>query len=114
MIAAGSSVSVRDLSADVINSLGQPGILVHGVSMRPGKPTILAVCDGVPVFGLPGNPVSAMVVCELFVVPTVRTLLGESARRPVQVMARLARNLASTAGREDYVPVRLEERAGEL
>lgn len=114
LLSAGSSVSVRDLSADIIRGLGQPGILVHGVSMRPGKPTILAVCDGVPVFGLPGNPVSAMVVCELFVVPTVRALLGESAPRPVQVMARLARNLASTAGREDYVPVRLEERKGEL
>ncbi len=114
LLSAGSSVSVRDLSADVIRGLGQPGILVHGVSMRPGKPTILAVCDGVPVFGLPGNPVSAMVVCELFVVPTVRALLGESAPRPIRVMARLARNLPSTAGREDYAPVRLEERDGEL
>ncbi len=114
VLSAGSSVSYRDMSADVIDGLGRPGVLVHGVSVRPGKPTILAVCDGVPVFGLPGNPVSAMVIFDLFVTPTIRLLLGASAPAQQQVQARLARNVASTTGREDYVQVQIEERDGEL
>ena len=114
VFSAGSSVSYRDMTADVINGLGKPGVLVHGVSVKPGKPTILAVCDGKAVFGLPGNPVSAMVIFDLFITPTIGLLLG--AQKPPQrtVMARLARNLASESGREDYVQVRLETREGEL
>ena len=118
VMSAGSSVSYRDMSVDVIDGLGDPGVLVHGVSVRPGKPTIVAVCDGKPVFGLPGNPVSAMVIFDLLVTPTIRLLLGdktgavESTRN--QVKARLARNLASISGREDYVQVQVEEREGEL
>ena len=71
IMSAGSSVSVRDMTADVITQLGEPGVLVHGISFRPGKPTVLAVCDGKPVFGLPGNPVSVMVVFDLLVTPTL-------------------------------------------
>ena len=114
VLSAGSSVSYRDMSVDVIAGLGQPGVLVHGVSVRPGKPTIIAVCDGKPVFGLPGNPVSAMVIFDLFVTPTIGALLGAVKPPPPQVQARLARNVASTTGREDYVQVRLEQRADSL
>jgi molybdopterin molybdotransferase len=114
VLSAGSSVSYRDMSVDVIAALGQPGVLVHGVSVRPGKPTIIAVCDGTPVFGLPGNPVSAMVIFDLFVTPTIRTLLGTTQPPQQQLQARLARNVASVTGREDYVQVRIEERADEL
>ncbi len=85
VLSAGSSVSYRDMSAEVIDGLGRPGVLVHGVSVRPGKPSILAVCDGVPVFGLPGNPVSAMVIFDLFVTPTLRLLLGASAPAQQQI-----------------------------
>ncbi len=113
VFSAGSSVSYRDMTADVINELGQPGVLVHGVSVKPGKPTILAVCAGKPVFGLPGNPVSAMVIFDLFITPTIQALLGTNAPLHQQVRARLARNIASDTGREDYVQVRLEERDGE-
>ncbi len=110
ILSAGSSVSLRDMTAQVIATLGEPGVLVHGVSLKPGKPTILAVCDGKPVFGLPGNPVSCMVTFDLFVVPTLARLSG--ARTPPRrvVSARLARNVASATGREDYVQVRLEQR----
>ena len=107
---AGSSVSERDMTAAVIDALGAPGVLVHGVSVKPGKPAILAVCDGKPVFGLPGNPVSAMVIFDLFVAPTIRMLMGAHEPRRLRVQATLARNLASVTGREDYVAVRLEER----
>jgi len=114
VFSAGSSVSYRDMTADVINSLGAPGVLVHGVSVKPGKPSILAVCDGKAVFGLPGNPVSAMVIFDLFITPAICALLGTGAPPQTTVSARLARNLASDTGREDYVQVRLENRDGEL
>ena len=113
VISAGSSVSYRDMTAQVIQGLGEPGILVHGVSVKPGKPTILAVCDGKPVFGLPGNPVSAMVIFDLFVTPAIRLLLGAQPVAKTQIPARLARNIASATGREDFVQVRLETRDGE-
>jgi len=108
VITAGSSASARDLTAELIDSLGKPGMLVHGVNVRPGKPTILGVCDGVPVIGLPGNPVSALVIAGLFVVPVIEALLGLRVTRPSpSVPAELTVNLASQSGREDWVPVRL-------
>jgi molybdopterin molybdotransferase len=115
IISAGSSVSTRDMTAAVINELGRPGVLVHGVAIHPGKPTILAMADRKPVFGLPGNPVSTMVAFELFVTPTLSRLLGcEQSSGPRVVQARLARNVASHPGREDFVPARLEARDGQL
>jgi molybdopterin molybdotransferase len=115
IVSAGSSVSTRDMAAQVIGDLGRPGVLVHGVSIHPGKPTILAAADGKPVFGLPGNPVSTMIAFDLFVTPSLLRLLG-CAQPPAwrSVQARLARNVASIAGREDFVPVRLEARDGAL
>jgi molybdopterin molybdotransferase len=115
IISAGSSVSTRDMTAQVLAELGRPGILVHGVSMHPGKPTILAVAEGKPLFGLPGNPVSTIVAFELFVAPTLLQLQGctQPAAPPV-VRARLTRNIASHPGSEDFVPVRLETRADGL
>jgi len=114
-VSAGSSVSARDMTADVISSLGAPGVLVHGVALRPGKPTIIAFVNGKPVFGLPGNPASAMITCQLFVVPAIERLSGRTREsRRLEVKARATRNIASTPGREDFVPVRLEEREGEL
>ena len=108
VLSAGSSVSVRDMTAEVVNSLGEPGMLVHGVAVKPGKPTILAVANGKPVFGLPGNPVSAMVIADLFVVPTIYRLQGcQRPPRQPAVVATLSHNLASEAGRVDYVPARL-------
>lgn len=108
IITAGSSASVRDLTATAIRELGEPGVLVHGVNIKPGKPTILAVCNHKAVIGLPGNPVSALVIASLFVVPVIRSLLGLPASPPPPVLhARLAVNVPSQAGREDWVPVRL-------
>ena len=111
VMSAGSSVSVRDMTGDVINDLGMPGALVHGISFRPGKPTVLAVCDGKPVVGLPGNPVSAMVVFDLLVSPMLWRWQGLTRLpEPRTIKARLTRNVASVAGREDRVQVRLEQR----
>ena len=105
---AGSSASARDLTVHVINRLGAPGVLVHGVGVRPGKPTILAVCQGKAVIGLPGNPVSALVIARLFLRPVIAHLCGHSqgSTQP-GIIARLTTNLPSQAGREDWVPVKL-------
>jgi molybdopterin molybdotransferase len=105
----GSSVGVKDYVVPVINRLGAPGVLVHGINIRPGKPTALAVCGGKPVFGLPGQPVSVLNTFELFVAPVLRRML----RVPdytLRVLAHLTTAVRSADGREDYVRVTLEER----
>jgi molybdopterin molybdotransferase len=113
VITAGSSASTRDMTAEVIGSLGNPGVLVHGINTRPGKPTILGVCSGKAVVGLPGNPVSALVNGYLFVVPVIEKLLGLPSGNSFDkafhgsVPARLTVNLPSQAGREDWWPVKL-------
>jgi molybdopterin molybdotransferase len=110
VMSAGSSVSVRDMTVDVINKLGKPGVLLHGVATRPGKPTIVGVVAGKPVLGLPGNPVSAMVQFDMFGTAAIYWLQGmqQLPKRGV-VWARLKQNIASESGREDYVPARLVE-----
>ena len=114
VISAGSSVSARDCTVDIVAALGEPGVLVHGLSLRPGKPAIVGLCDGKPVIGLPGNPVSAMVVCDLLVRPTVFRLAGCAAPpEPPTTTAVLAQDVPSAAGREDFVPVRLETPAAD-
>ncbi len=108
VISAGSSASARDQTANVIDHLGAPGVIVHGINTRPGKPTILGVCDGKPVLGLPGNPVSALVNAYVFVKPILDLFLGVAKNRPEgYVSARLTINLPSEAGREDWWPVKL-------
>ncbi len=107
IITAGSSASTRDMTAEVIRQLGEPGVLVHGINTRPGKPTILGVCAGKAVIGLPGNPVSALVNGYLFVAPVIEKLLGVLPKPKATVRAALTVNLASQAGREDWWPVKL-------
>jgi molybdopterin molybdotransferase len=109
IISGGSSVGARDVTIDVIRSLDNADILVHGVSIKPGKPTILAKVGDKHVFGLPGNPVSVMVTFELFVSFLIRLLMGieQPIWEPRYVKAKLSKNVASAPGREDYVCVRL-------
>ena len=108
IITAGSSASTRDLTAKVIQQMGMPGVLVHGVNIKPGKPTILAICDGIPVIGLPGNPVSALVIARLFVIPIIQKLSGlKQSPISASISATLSINLPSQAGREDWIPVKL-------
>lgn len=107
ILTAGSSVSVRDLTSETIQRLGAPGILQHGLAVKPGKPTLLAVCDGKLVIGLPGNPVSAFIVARQIVLPMLRHLLQMPPALPFALRATLAQNVASTSGRMDTIPVRL-------
>jgi molybdopterin molybdotransferase len=115
VMSAGSSVSVRDMTVQVIDGLGQPGVLLHGVATRPGKPTIVAAVGHKPVLGLPGNPVSAMIQFDMFGVPAIYRLQGvQTMPRRGLVWARLGQNIASESGREDYVPARLQDSADGL
>ncbi|MEF2232361.1 MAG: gephyrin-like molybdotransferase Glp [Pseudodesulfovibrio sp.] len=116
LLSGGSSVGVRDLTVAALESVGDSAVLAHGVALSPGKPTILGRAKGKPVLGLPGQVTSALVVMHVLVLPLIRHLQGDPgafdpARRPTR-RARLARNVASKPGREDYVRVRLEEREG--
>ena len=110
VVSAGSSVGARDETAAAIASLGEPGIWCHGLAFRPGKPTLLADCGGVPVIGLPGNPRSALVVFRLIGMPIVWMVGGCTDPPPEpSVRARLERDLPSAAGRLDVVQVRLKD-----
>jgi len=114
ILSGGSSVGERDVVADAIAALGAPGIIVHGIAIKPGKPTILAVASGKPVFGLPGNVVSALVIYREFIRPVIQALAGlqEPARRRT-IRARMAKPVVAR-DREDHVRVALTERAGAL
>lgn len=115
LITGGTSAGVKDMSAMVIDELGSPGVIFHGVSMKPGKPIIGGVCDGKPVFGLPGHPVAVYICFELFVKPVIEHMLGLDERKVKRIVkAKISRNLHSQAGREDFIRVSLEERDGQL
>ena len=117
VITGGSSVGTLDLVGEVIQTLSGTEILGHGLSIRPGKPTLLADINGKPFLGLPGHPVSAMVVFHFFGKPLLKILSGlseEEISPRLKFKAKASRNIPSVAGREDYVRVKLEERDGTL
>jgi molybdopterin molybdotransferase len=113
LITGGSSVGVADYTAKVINELGSPGVLFHGVAMKPGKPVIGGIVDGKPVFGLPGHPAAITVGFETFVEPLLMRLSGEipnpNVPSRITVKALFGRNLSSGAGREEHVRVYVEK-----
>jgi molybdopterin molybdotransferase len=112
LISGGSSVGSRDFTLDVIRALPDAEILVHGVSISPGKPTILAASKQKPIWGLPGQVTSAMVVFHVLVRPALEKVGGLSEEQLItehKASAILSRNLASVQGREDFVRVKLVE-----
>ncbi len=109
---AGASAGARDFTADGIRAAGE--LLVHGVAIRPGKPVALGTVSGKPVIALPGYPVSAMLCCELFVVPTVCEMLGIPAPQRRRARAVVSRKIASPAGSEEFLRVNLGEVEGRL
>lgn len=116
-ISGGSSVGVRDLTLKVFESFDHMELLVHGISISPGKPTIIAKIGSRAIFGLPGHTVSAMVVAEVFLARFLSRLSGEatfSEGLHDRVEAQLSRNLESASGREDYIRVKLNESGGKL
>ncbi|KJS10580.1 MAG: molybdenum cofactor biosynthesis protein [Peptococcaceae bacterium BRH_c8a] len=114
LLSGGSSVGTRDVASQALDTLGTPGVLFHGISIKPGKPTVGAVVGGKPVFGLPGHPVSAAVVFELFVTPLIKYWGYVDDPLEFPVRARLMRNMRSAAGREDYIRVQLARNNGDI
>lgn len=113
ILSGGSSAGARDLTAAVIDRLGRPGVLFHGVSMRPGKPLIFGVADNLPYFGLSGNPTSALVGFIVLVRPLLWKL-SASTEQQLYFPVRVERSLSSAGGREDYYRVQIFEQEGEL
>ncbi|MBI5251756.1 MAG: molybdopterin molybdotransferase MoeA [Desulfomonile tiedjei] len=117
VISGGSSMGSRDHVIEAISRHDNSEILVHGVSVSPGKPLILGRVDSRAVVGLPGHPVSAMVCFQQFVVPLIRRLEGEESSHPFlspTIRASLSRNVASKEGRMDFVRVRLQKKEKKL
>jgi molybdopterin molybdotransferase len=118
LLSGGSSVGARDITLDAISAMPDAQIFFHGISVSPGKPTIYAQGCGKPILGLPGYPVSALVIFDLFAVPLLRKLSGEPAETAQgfhkTARATLTTNVASQSGREDYVRVSLGQSAGKL
>jgi molybdopterin molybdotransferase len=102
-----------DLVPDAVNKLGKPGVVVHGVAMRPGMPTALAVVDGKPVMVLSGNPVASIIGFEVFARPLICRMLGMKKEEPrLTVKAAMTRRVSSTLGRKTFIRVLAFEKSG--
>jgi molybdopterin molybdotransferase len=113
-ISGGSSVGTRDLMVEAVSGLPHTEILAHGVAIRPGKPTLLASQAGKAIFGLPGHPVSALIVSQVFLAPFLRYLQGgrlEKGPLGHRIKAALATSVHSTIGLEEYVRVWIDRTA---
>jgi molybdopterin molybdotransferase len=114
-ISGGSSVGARDMTVKVLESFEGMELLAHGISISPGKPTIIARIGNRAVFGLPGHVASAMVIAEVFLNPFLSRLSGEAAAsgdNHFYLQAELERNIESASGRDDYIRVKLDKRDG--
>jgi len=109
VLSGGTSKGAGDLSHRIIARLGKPGIVAHGVALKPGKPLCLAVCDGKPVVILPGFPTSAMFTFHDMIVPVLRRMAGLPPRSDAKVMAKVPVRIASELGRTEFVMVSLVE-----
>jgi len=114
LLVGGTSAGVRDMSASVINSFGAPGVLFHGVAVKPGKPLIGGMVGTVPIIGLPGHPAAVVGSFYNFVRPVMARLSGLVNDRSNirKVTAQITKAVASAAGREDHIRVKLEEHQG--
>jgi len=108
-LSGGTSKGAGDVSHRIIARLGKPGIIAHGVALKPGKPLCLAVCDGKPVVILPGFPTSAMFTFHDMIVPVLRRMAGLPPRSDAKVMAKVPVRIASELGRSEFVMVSLVE-----
>ncbi len=115
VVSGGSSVGVKDYTIEVINSIAEPGVFLHGLAVKPGKPTILGLLNKTPIIGLPGNPSSAWVVAAI-VIPAIINRMREL---PIEsrieffknsITAELTEPISSTPGRQEYFPVKLTEK----
>jgi len=113
LISGGSSVGTRDYTYDLINSFQGKGVFVHGVSIKPGKPTLIGEAKGKAVFGLPGHPVSSIIIFKTFVEYFVKELMGTIGEIK-KTRAIIDFNFHSSPGKETYQMVMLEERENKI
>jgi molybdenum cofactor synthesis domain-containing protein len=109
VLSGGTSKGAGDVSHRIIARLGKPGIIAHGVALKPGKPLCLAVCDGKPVVILPGFPTSAMFTFHDMIVPVLRRMAGLPPRTDAKILAKVPVRIASELGRTEFVMVSLVE-----
>lgn len=117
VLSGGSSVGERDHMVNVVSSMPGTVIFAHGIAISPGKPTLIASIGGKPLFGLPGHPVSALVVAQVFLAPFIRYLEGEALKRGpagMRVRAALTTSVHSAQGREEYIRVKIEDEQGQV
>jgi putative molybdopterin biosynthesis protein len=114
LISGGSSAGAGDVVPAAVNSLGRPGVVVHGLALKPGKPTFIAVVRGKPIFGLPGYPVSALMIFYKLVTPYLRELAGLPPLEEKTALAKLSKKVLSARGRQEFIPVKLMRKRGEL
>ena len=114
VLSGGTSKGAGDVSHRIISRLGRPGIIAHGIALKPGKPLCLAVCDGKPVIILPGFPTSAMFTFHDMIVPLLRRMAGLPPRSDAKVSAKVPVRIASELGRTEFVMVSLVEGADGL
>ena len=111
LLSGGSSVGVKDAACRIIESMGR--ILLHGIAIKPGKPTILGKTGSKPLVGLPGHPVAAYFITKLFVLPLLSRLMGRK-QKSYTTTAKLTENISANHGRAQYHCCRLERKNGEL
>lgn len=109
LISGGSSMGNKDFTKDVINDIGSPGVFIHGVSVKPGKPTIVGKIKNTAVFGLPGQPVSALVVYKILVSFLIKEIYYKEEIINQYVEGTISVNIPSAPGREHYVMVNIRE-----
>lgn len=107
VISGGSSVGARDHVAAVIEATGLPGILQHGIAVKPGKPTLIGLCDGKPVIGLPGHPIAAWFMASQLLIPLLYRMQKRPEPKVKTIEARLSRRIPSNTGREEFVLIQL-------
>jgi molybdopterin molybdotransferase len=113
VVTGGSSVGERDRLPHAVEAIARPGIVVHGLRLKPGKPTLFGAHGGKPIVGLPGNPTSALMVLEAVAAPVFAALTGAPIR-PATVNAHLAQPALSRIGWTWYIPVAVHEDGGRL
>jgi molybdopterin molybdotransferase len=114
VLTGGSSVGVRDLTPRVIEAMGEPGVIVHGLRVKPGKPTVFAMLEGKPVIGLPGNPASSLMILEAIVAPIFSALAGETAPPQASVAAVAGAPFTARPGWTWYVPADIRREGGRV
>jgi molybdenum cofactor synthesis domain-containing protein len=114
VLTGGSSVGVRDLTPRVIEAMGAPGVIVHGLRVKPGKPTVFAMLEGKPVIGLPGNPASSLMILEAIVAPVFSALAGETSPPQASVAAVAGAAFTARPGWTWYVPADIRREGGRV